>query len=87
MGIYAAFGVAQAVSMFLIGSSFAVLTYFASQRLHKVGGRVFLSPGGLIFLISLVQDAIERVMHAPMSFFETTVNNIYSTTGSFSERC
>jgi len=52
MGVYAGLGVAQAFTMFLIGSSFAVLTYFASQRLHK--------------------DAIERVMHAPMSFFETT---------------
>jgi hypothetical protein len=36
MAIYAAFGVGQAVSMFLIGSSFALLTFFASQRLHKV---------------------------------------------------
>ncbi|KIK62471.1 hypothetical protein GYMLUDRAFT_41922 [Collybiopsis luxurians FD-317 M1] len=52
MGIYAGLGVSQAVAMFLMGSTFAIFTYFASQRLHKA--------------------AIERVMRAPMSFFETT---------------
>ncbi|KAJ3795163.1 ABC transporter [Lentinula aff. detonsa] len=52
MGIYAGLGVAQAMAMFLMGTTFAMLTYFASQRLHKA--------------------AIERVMRAPMSFFETT---------------
>ncbi|KAJ3876293.1 ABC transporter [Lentinula edodes] len=52
MGIYAGLGVAQAAAMFLMGTTFAMLTYFASQRLHKA--------------------AIERVMRAPMSFFETT---------------
>ncbi|KAJ3775268.1 ABC transporter [Lentinula raphanica] len=52
MGIYAGLGVAQATAMFMMGTTFAMLTYFASQRLHKA--------------------AIERVMRAPMSFFETT---------------
>ncbi|KAF8072009.1 ABC transporter [Lyophyllum atratum] len=52
MGIYAFLGVSQAVAFFIMGSMFALLTYFASQSLHK--------------------SAIERVMHAPMSFFETT---------------
>jgi hypothetical protein len=56
MGVYAALGLGQAVSAFLMGATFALLTYFASQRLHKV--------------------AIKRVMHAPMSFFETTVRII-----------
>ncbi|KAJ6630974.1 ABC transporter, partial [Mycena sp. CBHHK59/15] len=52
MGIYAFFGVSQAFAFFFMGSTFAVLTYFASQNLHK--------------------RALTRVMHAPMSFFETT---------------
>ncbi|KAK7032834.1 oligomycin resistance ATP-dependent permease YOR1 [Favolaschia claudopus] len=52
MGIYALLGVSQAISFFLMGSTFAGLTYFASQNLHK--------------------QALTRVMHAPMSFFETT---------------
>ncbi|KAF8624506.1 hypothetical protein AX15_005822 [Amanita polypyramis BW_CC] len=52
MGLYAALGVSQAFTSFLMGSSFAMLTYFASQSLHKI--------------------ASERVIHAPMSFFETT---------------
>ncbi|KAJ7593418.1 ABC transporter [Mycena floridula] len=52
MGIYAGIGVAQAAASFANGSMFALLTYFASQHLHRM--------------------AIKRVMHAPMSFFETT---------------
>ncbi|KAF5392368.1 hypothetical protein D9757_001460 [Collybiopsis confluens] len=52
MGIYAGLGVAQAMAVFLMGATFAIFTYFASQRLHRA--------------------AIQRVMQAPMSFFETT---------------
>ncbi|KAJ8692856.1 hypothetical protein PTI98_010127 [Pleurotus ostreatus] len=52
MGIYASLGISQALASFLMGSTFAMLTYFASQRLHKA--------------------AINRVLHAPMSFFDTT---------------
>ncbi|KAL0954619.1 hypothetical protein HGRIS_003577 [Hohenbuehelia grisea] len=52
MGIYAFLGGSQAAAAFLMGSMFATLTYFASQRLHRA--------------------AIGRVMHAPMSFFDTT---------------
>ena len=35
MGIYAGLGVAQAFAMFLMGSAFAILTFFASQTLHR----------------------------------------------------
>ena len=52
MGIYAALGVAQAITLFSMGCCFAMLTYFSSQRLHKW--------------------SIQSVLHAPMSFFETT---------------
>ncbi|KAI0822453.1 P-loop containing nucleoside triphosphate hydrolase protein [Trametes gibbosa] len=52
MGIYAGLGVAQALTYFMMGSTFAILTYFSSKSLHRA--------------------AIKRVMHAPMSFFETT---------------
>lgn len=52
MGIYAGLGLGQATALFFTGSIFAMLTYSASQRLHRA--------------------AIERVMRAPMSFFETT---------------
>ncbi|KAF8896247.1 ABC transporter [Infundibulicybe gibba] len=61
MGIYAFLGVSQALANFLMGSMFAMLTFFASQTLHK--------------------RAIERVMHAPMSFFETTVSIFYLQSG------
>lgn len=53
MGIYAGLGVAQALTFFMMGATFATLTYFSSKSLHRA--------------------AINRVMHAPMSFFETTV--------------
>jgi hypothetical protein len=36
MGIYAFLGVAQAIAFFAMGSMFALLTFFASQQLHKV---------------------------------------------------
>ena len=36
MGIYAAFVFSQALFSFFMGSTFALLTYFASQNLHKV---------------------------------------------------
>ncbi|KAG7444868.1 ABC transporter [Guyanagaster necrorhizus] len=52
MGIYAMLGVAQAFAFFVMGSMFALLTYFASQNLHSL--------------------AVDRIVHAPMSFFETT---------------
>lgn len=52
MGIYAMLGILQAIGFFVMGSMFAVLTYFASQRLHSL--------------------AVDRIMRAPMSFFETT---------------
>ncbi|KAF8166131.1 ABC transporter [Mycena galopus ATCC 62051] len=52
MAIYAMLGSMQAITLFFMGSTFALFTYFASQNLHK--------------------RALTRVMHAPMSFFETT---------------
>lgn len=52
LGVYAGLGVAQTLTFFMMGACFALLTYFASQRLHKI--------------------AIERIMYAPMSFFDTT---------------
>ena len=50
MGIYAALGVALALTAFINGVAFAALVYSASRNLHR--------------------DAITRIMHAPMSFFD-----------------
>jgi hypothetical protein len=36
MGIYGGIGVSQALVNFSMGAMFALLTYYASQRLHKV---------------------------------------------------
>lgn len=35
-GIYAALGVSQALTMFMMGGVLALLTYYASQQLHGV---------------------------------------------------
>ncbi|KAG1831205.1 ABC transporter [Suillus subalutaceus] len=51
-GIYAALGISQALTTFMMGGVLALLTYYASQQLHR--------------------RSIQRVMYAPMSFFETT---------------
>jgi hypothetical protein len=42
MGIYAGLGLSQAVAAFLMGAAFALLTYFASQTMHKVCSLVFI---------------------------------------------
>ncbi len=41
MGIFAGLGFAQALCLFLLGASTALVTYFSSQTLHKV--RLLLS--------------------------------------------
>ncbi|KAJ7499774.1 ABC transporter [Mycena latifolia] len=40
MAIYAFLGAATALSYFFVGSTFAMLTYFSSQNLHKPLGRI-----------------------------------------------
>lgn len=72
MGIYAGLGIAQAIGFFLMGLMFSFLTYYASQELHRVR-RVHRCQN---MITDSVQTSIKRVMHAPMSFFETTVRII-----------
>lgn len=79
MGIYAALGVGQALTAFFMGLMFSLVVYSASQRLHHVRPHRFFcvvrnirkADMGLLSVLYW-QDAINRVMHAPMSFFETT---------------
>ncbi|CAE6433942.1 unnamed protein product [Rhizoctonia solani] len=52
MAVYAVLGFAQAFGLFCMGGVFAILTFYASQSLHR--------------------DALDRVLHAPISFFDTT---------------
>ncbi|CAE7200833.1 unnamed protein product [Rhizoctonia solani] len=52
MAIYAILGFAQAFGLFCMGGVFAILTFYASQSLHR--------------------DALGRILHAPISFFDTT---------------
>ncbi|KAG1747124.1 ABC transporter [Suillus paluster] len=44
-GIYATLGVSQALTMFIMGAIFALLTYYASQQLHRISlRRVLYAP-------------------------------------------
>ena len=52
MGIYAVFGVLQAVFMFTMGTASVYIGYNASRTLHRTAAR--------------------SVLHAPMSFFDTS---------------
>ncbi|KDN49338.1 hypothetical protein RSAG8_02040, partial [Rhizoctonia solani AG-8 WAC10335] len=52
MAIYAILGFTQAFGLFCMGGVFAILTFNASQSLHR--------------------DALDRILHAPISFFDTT---------------
>ncbi|CUA72234.1 hypothetical protein RSOLAG22IIIB_00899 [Rhizoctonia solani] len=52
MAIYAILGFIQAFGLFCMGGVFAILTFYASQSLHR--------------------DALDRILHAPISFFDTT---------------
>lgn len=68
-GIYAALGVSQSLTMFMMGAIFSLLTYYASQQLHGVSASRCIMDTDLNIIR---QRAIHRVMYAPMSFFETT---------------
>ncbi|KAG6334059.1 hypothetical protein ID866_5033 [Astraeus odoratus] len=69
MAIYTSLGVAQALTMFFVDAIISVLTYYASQNLYEVRLPVWYQPTGTAHTI---QRAIRHVLHAPMSFFETT---------------
>jgi hypothetical protein len=52
MAIYAAFGCSQALFSFFLGATIALLTFFASQKLHKV----FLNVALLLYACHLIHD-------------------------------
>jgi hypothetical protein len=81
MGIYAGLGIAQAFTGFLNGTIIAFIVYSASKRLHHVGSACTCLS---LFHLTSWKDAISRVMHSPMSFFETTVSTVGSAEIIFS---
>jgi hypothetical protein len=76
MGIYATLGVAQAFTGFLNGTIIAFVVHSASKRLHHVGSPCMDCS---LYRLTSCKDAISRVMHSPMSFFETTVRTVGSS--------
>ena len=73
MAIYGGLGISQALFNFFMGAMFVSLTYYTSQWLHKVS--IFIFGCLLVIKVTSPQAVIERVLHAPMSFFETTVSS------------
>ncbi|KAG7096565.1 hypothetical protein E1B28_003986 [Marasmius oreades] len=86
MAIYAVLGVAQAVFMFIMGSTFAMLTYFASQRLHRAAiRRVMNAPmsffettplGRIMNRFSKDIDTIDNLLGDALRMLTATTSNI-----------
>ncbi|KAM6504240.1 ATP-binding cassette transporter YOR1 [Amanita muscaria] len=90
MGLYAMLGGAQAVALFLVGGSFAMLTYFASQRLHKANscsqshytghcraGNAFSNPLGRIMnRFSKDVDTIDNKLGEALRMLGVTVSSM-----------
>ncbi|KAJ8086007.1 hypothetical protein PM082_004826 [Marasmius tenuissimus] len=86
MGIYAGLGVAQAFAMFLMGSTFAMLTFFASQMLHKGAiRRVMTAPmsffettplGRIMNRFSKDIDTIDNLLGDAMRMLAATTSGI-----------
>lgn len=66
MGVYASLGVAQAIGFFLLGAVLSFMTYFASKGLHKASSNLIKVNNS-----NKPQAALKRILHSPMSFFDT----------------
>ncbi|KAI0360140.1 P-loop containing nucleoside triphosphate hydrolase protein [Trametes cingulata] len=86
MGIYAGLGVAQAFTFFMMGSTFAMLTYFSSKTLHREAiHRVMYAPmsffettplGRIMNRFSKDIDTIDNMLGDAMRMFVATLGNI-----------
>ncbi|KAL0575903.1 hypothetical protein V5O48_006076 [Marasmius crinis-equi] len=86
MAIYAGLGVSTAVAMFLMGSTFAMLTYFASQTLHRGAiRRVMQAPmtffettplGRIMNRFSKDIDTIDNLLGDSMRMLAATTSSI-----------
>ncbi|KAJ7758854.1 ABC transporter [Mycena maculata] len=76
MGIYAFFGVSQAITFFFMGSTFALLTYFASQNLHKVRNAQSYLRSIYWFPNSEHCDTIDSTLGEALRMFFATFANI-----------
>ncbi|CAK5275397.1 unnamed protein product [Mycena citricolor] len=86
MAIYAVLGVSQAITFFFMGSSFALLTYYASQNLHKSAlARVMNAPmsffdttplGRIMHRFTKDCDTIDSTLGEALRMFFATMANI-----------
>ncbi|KAF9255406.1 ABC transporter [Marasmius fiardii PR-910] len=72
MGIYGVLGFSQAVAIFIMGSAFALMTYFASQKLHRAAIlRVMNAP-----LSFFETTPLGRIMNRFSKDIDTVDNNL-----------
>ncbi|KAF9268335.1 hypothetical protein L218DRAFT_954696 [Marasmius fiardii PR-910] len=86
MGIYAALGATTAIAFFIMGSTFALLTYFASQKLHRAAIlRVMNAPmsffettplGRIMNRFSKDIDTIDNLLGDALRMLATTASTI-----------
>ncbi|KAF7312085.1 ABC transporter protein [Mycena indigotica] len=86
MAIYAVLGVCQAIAMFFVGASFALLTFAASQNLHKGAlKRVMYAPmsffdttplGRIMHRFTKDIDTIDSTLGDALRMFAATASNI-----------
>nr|VWO99753.1 Phosphate:H symporter (Phosphate:H symporter, variant) [Ganoderma boninense] len=86
MGIYAGLGISQAITFFMMGATFASLTYFASQTLHRAAiTRVMYAPmsffettplGRIMNRFSKDIDTIDNTLGDAMRMLVGTMSSI-----------
>ncbi|KAF8134974.1 ABC transporter [Boletus edulis] len=86
MGIYAFLGVSQSLAMFFMGSSFAILAYYASQKLHERAiTRVLYAPmsffettplGRIMNRFAKDIDTIDNLVNDSLRMLSATLSSI-----------
>ncbi|KAJ7056631.1 ABC transporter [Mycena amicta] len=86
MAMYAMFGVCQAIAMFFVGASFALLTFAASQNFHKGAlKRIMYAPmsffdttplGRIMHRFTKDIDTIDSTLGDALRMFASTASNI-----------
>ncbi|KAF7327422.1 ABC transporter protein [Mycena kentingensis (nom. inval.)] len=86
MGMYALFGFSQAITFFLVGASFALMTFSASQNLHRGAlKRIIYAPmsffdttplGRIMHRFTKDVDTIDSTLGEALRMFWATFSNI-----------
>ncbi|KZP02968.1 hypothetical protein FIBSPDRAFT_769650 [Athelia psychrophila] len=87
MGVYAGLGVSQAIFSFAMGASFALLTYYASQSLHRMAiERIMYAPtvffettplGRIMNRFSKDIDTVDNLLGDSFRMLASTLSSIF----------